>query len=86
MGKNSRVWVGFQPYCSKNVLITDVTYLLTYSVALVRKRTIPTERPPLVGEVNANFCGKRVPRGHHDRCLRPYYRISRPNLLCKSYT
>jgi hypothetical protein len=31
------------------------TYLLTYSVALVRKRTIPTERPPLVGEVIANF-------------------------------
>jgi hypothetical protein len=25
-------------------------------VALVRKRTIPTERPPLVGEVIANFC------------------------------
>jgi hypothetical protein len=33
------------------------TYLLTYSMALVRKRTIPTERPPLVGELNANFCG-----------------------------
>jgi hypothetical protein len=27
------------------------------SVALVHKRTIPTERPPLVGEVNANICG-----------------------------
>jgi hypothetical protein len=26
------------------------------SVALVRKRTTPTERPPLVGEVSANFC------------------------------
>jgi hypothetical protein len=25
------------------------------SVALVHKRTIPTERPPLVGEVSANF-------------------------------
>jgi hypothetical protein len=24
---------------------------------LVRKRTIPTDRPPLVGEVSANFCG-----------------------------
>jgi hypothetical protein len=23
----------------------------------VRQRTIPTERPPLVGEVIANFCG-----------------------------
>jgi hypothetical protein len=27
------------------------------SLALVRERTIPTERPPLVGEVSANFCG-----------------------------
>jgi hypothetical protein len=26
-------------------------------VALVRKRTIPTERPPLVGEVSAILCG-----------------------------
>jgi hypothetical protein len=31
--------------------------ILTYSVALVRKRTIPTEQQPLVGEVSANFCG-----------------------------
>ena len=27
------------------------------SVALVRERTIPTERPPPVDEVSANFCG-----------------------------
>jgi hypothetical protein len=27
------------------------------SVACVCERTIPTERPPLVGEVSANFCG-----------------------------
>jgi hypothetical protein len=27
------------------------------SVVLVRERTISTERPPLVGEVSANFCG-----------------------------
>ena len=26
------------------------------SVALVRERTIPTERPPPVGEISANFC------------------------------
>jgi hypothetical protein len=37
---------------SLNILLTD---LLTYSVALVRKRTISAERPPLVGEVIANF-------------------------------
>jgi len=34
----------------------DVTILIN-SVALVRERTIPTERPPLVGEVSTNFCG-----------------------------
>jgi hypothetical protein len=28
-------------------------------VALVCGRTIPIERPPFVGEVSANFCGKR---------------------------
>jgi len=27
------------------------------SVALVREPTIPTERPPPVGDVSANFCG-----------------------------
>jgi hypothetical protein len=27
------------------------------SVALVRELTIPTERPPPVGQVSANFCG-----------------------------
>jgi hypothetical protein len=29
----------------------------TNSVALVCKQTKPTERQPLVGEVNASFCG-----------------------------
>ena len=29
------------------------------SVTLVREQTIPTERPPPVGEVSANFCGQR---------------------------
>jgi hypothetical protein len=29
------------------------TLLLTNSLALVRERTKPTERPPLVGEVSA---------------------------------
>jgi hypothetical protein len=30
---------------------------VTNSISLVRERTIPTERPPLVGDVSANFCG-----------------------------
>jgi hypothetical protein len=40
-------------------------------VALVRKWTMPTKRPPLVGEVNAIFCGRECrvvsatdPHGH----------------------
>jgi len=33
------------------------TKLKLNSVALFRERTIPTERPPPVGEVSANFCG-----------------------------
>jgi hypothetical protein len=44
-------------------LHTDLLYMSTRccfiynlnSVASVRKRIIPTERPPLVGEVSANF-------------------------------
>jgi hypothetical protein len=35
----------------------NIISILTNFVALVRERTIPTERPPLVGEVNANFYG-----------------------------
>jgi hypothetical protein len=51
------------------------------SMVLVRERTIPTERPPLVGEVIANLCGERVPRGQRDGSLRPYSRVSRQEPL-----
>jgi hypothetical protein len=51
------------------------------SVASVRERTIPTERPPLVSEVSANFCGKRVPRGQRDGTLRQYSQFSKPEPL-----
>jgi hypothetical protein len=37
---------------SENAIFS--TYKLN-SMALVRKQTIPTERPPLVGEVSANL-------------------------------
>ena len=36
---------------------TELILIKKNSVALVRERTIPTERPPSVGEVSANFCG-----------------------------
>jgi hypothetical protein len=47
----------------------------------VRERTIPTERQPLVGEVIANFCGQRVPRGERDGSLLPYSRFFRQEPL-----
>jgi hypothetical protein len=43
----------------------------TNSVVLVRKRTIPIERPPLVGEVSANFIGDMVSRGQRNESPRP---------------
>jgi hypothetical protein len=42
------------------------------SVALVRERTIPTELPPLVGQVSANFRGQWMLRGQRDGSLRLY--------------
>jgi hypothetical protein len=38
---------------------------------LVRKRTLPTERSPLVGEVNGNFSGESVSRGQRNAFPRP---------------
>jgi hypothetical protein len=49
-------------YERKLVLVTQEQALSLYtqkkhSMAWVREQTIPTERPPLVDEVSANFCG-----------------------------
>jgi hypothetical protein len=56
---------------NKKYIIANHIKLKLNSVALVRKRTIPTERPPHVGEVSANFCGKRVSRGQRNGSPRP---------------
>jgi hypothetical protein len=40
-----------------NYTTTTTTTKKLNSMVWVRERTIPTERPPLVGEVIANFCG-----------------------------
>ena len=48
----------FQPLNNGDMLelVHEVRYIAALnSVALVRERTIPTERPPPVGEVSANF-------------------------------
>jgi hypothetical protein len=55
--------------------------IIINSVAIVRKRTIPTERPPFIGEVGANFCGLKVSRGQRNGSSRPYSRFSRPEPL-----
>jgi hypothetical protein len=62
------------------VSITVNTKTKLKSMVWVHERTIPTERPPLVGEMSANFCGYRVPR-QHDRSLWPYSRVSRQEPL-----
>jgi hypothetical protein len=41
----------------KNIIIIIIINNNNNSVALVRERIIPTERPPLVGKVSASFCG-----------------------------
>jgi hypothetical protein len=51
------------------------------SVASVRRRTLPTERPPLVGEVSANLGGFKLSRGQRNGSLRPYSGLSRPEPL-----
>jgi hypothetical protein len=48
------------------------------------ERTISTERPPFVGEVSANFCRYRVPRGQRDGSLRPHSRFYRPDEIVKN--
>jgi hypothetical protein len=45
------------------------------SMVWVRERTIPTERPLLVGKVIANLCGQKVPRAQRDGSLRPYFSV-----------
>jgi hypothetical protein len=50
-------------------------------VAWDRERTIPTERPPIVGEVSANFLQIEGVVWSAQRIPRPYSRISRPEPL-----
>jgi hypothetical protein len=42
--------------CNRKVPYSNLGLIAT-SVAWIREWTVPTERPPLVGEVSANFCG-----------------------------
>jgi hypothetical protein len=71
-------WAVLTQLFPANALIKSVTIKQTNSMALVRKRSIPTERPQLVGEVSANICGYKVSRGQRNGFPRPYSRFSRP--------
>jgi hypothetical protein len=55
--------------------------LIKISVALVRDRTIPTERLPLDGELSVNFCGLKVSCCQRYGSPRPYSRPSKPETL-----
>jgi hypothetical protein len=48
--RTQRIYSHFNHF-KRNIYLESITT----SVASVRGRTIPTERPPLVGEVSANF-------------------------------
>jgi hypothetical protein len=45
-------------YLNGKKYVMNMYYYNNNFVALVRDRTIPTERPSLLGEVSANFCGE----------------------------
>jgi hypothetical protein len=49
-------------------------------VAWLCERSIPTERPPLVGEVTT-FANRGVPHGQRDGSLRPHSRFPRPESI-----
>jgi hypothetical protein len=53
----------------------------TNSVVLACERTIPNGRPPLVGDVSANFWGQRVSHGQHDGSPWSYSQLSRSEQL-----
>jgi hypothetical protein len=54
--KLQMVFIWWQWYYSY-IKIQHTKIHIKNSMVLVRERTIPTERPPVVGEVIANFCG-----------------------------
>jgi hypothetical protein len=53
------LWMGTDKFrlLAKGWMYANQQTKQTNSMVWVRERTIPTERPPLVGEVIANFCG-----------------------------
>jgi hypothetical protein len=77
-GLNVEIWIQ-DKFCMKFIAL--ISHDNCYSVAWVRVQTIPTERPPFVGEVSANFFRYRVKRGQRDGSLRQNSRFSGPEPL-----
>jgi hypothetical protein len=58
--QNKGVTTGANTYTGQLIILNwSLSFIKnkTNSMVWVSERTIPTERPPLVGEVIANFCG-----------------------------
>jgi hypothetical protein len=58
-------------YCATHFVNIKTKQNKINSVTLVRKRTLPTERPPLVSELSTNISGYRVSRDQHNESPRP---------------
>jgi hypothetical protein len=67
----------------RDIILSDLclVHKKKNSMVWVRERTIPTERPPLVGEVIANFLRIEGATWSASRILRPYSRFSRQEPL-----
>jgi hypothetical protein len=69
----------FPAYIILNVLV--FLTLKTAKLCCLSQRANYTERPLIVGEDSANFCGKSVSRGQRDGSLLLYSRFSGPGPL-----
>jgi hypothetical protein len=54
-----KIYFRLETFDTSNCLINlHILRIKSNSVALVRKQTIPTERPPQIGEVSAKFADR----------------------------
>jgi hypothetical protein len=57
MAQRDIIWALKSEVVFFKIIITKQSLSHLTPWLVVRKRTIPTERPPLVSEISANFCG-----------------------------
>jgi hypothetical protein len=83
----SRFYEGGCKFCLRtSTTKTDIPTKKLNSMVWVRERTIPTERPPLVDEVIANFLRIEGSTCQRDGSLRPYSRFSRQEHISLNIT